>query len=264
MTYRRSIAVACLAVMFPAMAAAHFQLVYTDETLISTAGDVPVQLIFWHPIDNGPVMSMAMPQAVYAVHRGEKIDLIDSLTPFTFSTGHSQGVAWEAVLPVRRSGDYVLVVEPAPHFDASEGIFIQQFTKSFVSHNQVPTDWSEPVGLPTEILPMNRPSNILAGSTFTGQVVALGVPMAGVTVEIEYISAEPDHASRASGVQTSDAMPGGTLIALTDANGMFTFGIPRAGHWGFAALGSGPVTEHEGQVLSQDAVLWVRAWDMPQ
>jgi cobalt/nickel transport protein len=49
-------------------------------------------------------------------------------------------------------------------------------------------------------------------------------------------------------------------VAVTDADGRFTFGIPRAGFWGFAALGSGPETEHEGKELSQDAVLWVRAF----
>ena len=58
------------------------------------------------------------------------------------------------------------------------------------------------------------------------------------------------------------AMPGGTLVAITDGDGRFTFGIPRSGFWGFAALGSGPDTEHEGKALSQDAVLWVRAYDL--
>ena len=40
------------------------------------------------------------------------------------------------------------------------------------------------------------------------------------------------------------------------------FAVPRAGHWGFAALDIGPVKEHEGKPLSQDAVLWIHAWDM--
>ncbi|WP_200347347.1 peptidoglycan-binding domain-containing protein, partial [Halochromatium glycolicum] len=40
-------------------------------------------------------------------------------------------------------------------------------------------------------------------------------------------------------------------------NGVFTFGIPRPGIWGFACLGSGPDKEHKGKELSQDAVLWI-------
>ena len=57
-------------------------------------------------------------------------------------------------------------------------------------------------------------------------------------------------------------MPGGAIVAITDANGYFTFGIPKAGFWGFAALGSGPDKEFQGKELSQDAVLWVRAYDV--
>jgi cobalt/nickel transport protein len=57
-------------------------------------------------------------------------------------------------------------------------------------------------------------------------------------------------------------MPGGAVVAISDEDGYFTFGIPRAGFWGFAALGSGPVKEHEGKELSQDAVIWVRAYDV--
>ncbi|WP_199671187.1 hypothetical protein [Salinibius halmophilus] len=37
--------------------------------------------------------------------------------------------------------------------------------------------------------------------------------------------------------------------------------LPAAGKWGFAALGSGPDTEFDGKALSQDAVLWVEAYD---
>jgi cobalt/nickel transport protein len=61
---------------------------------------------------------------------------------------------------------------------------------------------------------------------------------------------------------TAAPMPGGAVVAVTDANGVFTFGIPKAGFWGFAALGSGPDTEHEGKELSQDAVIWIRATDL--
>ena len=52
------------------------------------------------------------------------------------------------------------------------------------------------------------------------------------------------------------------MVAVSDANGYFTFGIPKAGYWGFAALGTGPATEHDGKELSQDAVIWIRAWDL--
>ena len=49
---------------------------------------------------------------------------------------------------------------------------------------------------------------------------------------------------------------------MTDANGVFTYALPKAGWWGFAALGVGPDTKHDGKPLSQDAVIWVQAVDM--
>jgi cobalt/nickel transport protein len=230
--------------------------------MIERPGDVPVKLIFWHPMDNGHVMDMEPPQEFYMIHNGEKTDLIDTLHPVQFTGGENDGAAFKGSVPVKRSGDYVLVTVPTPYYEESEDIYIQQITKAFLNRNELPTDWMNPVGLPVEILPLNKPYNILAGSSFTGQVVAQGQPVAGAEIEIEYMAARPDMESAASTTPIVGPMPGGTIVAMSDANGYFTFGVPKAGYWGFAALGAGPVTEHEGKKLSQDAVIWIRAWDM--
>jgi len=170
--------------------------------------------------------------------------------------------AYEATLPVKRNGDYVVGLVPAPYYEEAEDIYIQQITKVLFNKGGIPTGWNEPVGLPTEIVPLNKPTNVIAGSTFSGQLLSEGEPVAGAEIEIEYLVAEPDMETNAAGEATVGPMPGGTLVAITDANGVFTFGIPRAGHWGFAALGSGPATEHEGKELSQDAVIWIKAYDL--
>lgn len=253
---------AAAALMLPAAAHAHFLLEYTTDTLIERPGDVPVKLIFWHPFDNGYVMDLELPQEFYMIHNGTRTDLLDSLQPIGFSGGMNEGAAFLGSVPVKRSGDYVLVTVPQPYYEESEDLYIQQFTKAFLNRNQLPTDWMEPVGLPTEILPLVKPYNVLAGGSFTGQVLRDGEPAAGVEIEIEYMAAEPDMESAASSAPRVATPPGGALVALSDANGYFTFGVPRAGYWGFAALGAGPVTEHEGKELSQDAVLWIRAWDL--
>jgi cobalt/nickel transport protein len=54
------------------------------------------------------------------------------------------------------------------------------------------------------------------------------------------------------------------LLTTLTANrrGEFAFGIPRAGWWGFCALGVGPAKEYKGKELSQDAVIWIQARDM--
>jgi len=256
-----AIASACvLSVIMPA--SAHFQLAYTPEVNTNKAGDQPVKLIFWHPFENGHVMDMGEPLEFYAVHRGEKIDLKSTLAPIIFTGIANSAAAFDATLTLRRSGDYVMVVVPAPYYEESEDIFIQQITKSYVNRNEIPTDWMEPQGLKTEILPLNRPTNIITGSTFTGRVLSEGQPVAGVEVEIEYMAAEPDMASNTPKGPTASPMPGGAVVAISDQNGYFTFGLPKAGFWGFAALGSGPDKEFQGKELSQDAVLWVRAYDV--
>lgn len=96
------------------------------------------------------------------------------------------------------------------------------------------------MGLPTEILPLTWPTNVIAGSTFTGRVLTDGAPAAHVEIEVEYMVAEPLMDANRPAEPTAAPMPGGAVVVMTDANGYFTFGVPKAGHWGFAALGSGP------------------------
>jgi len=38
-----------------------------------------------------------------------------------------------------------------------------------------------------------------------------------------------------------------TMGIKADKNGVFTFALPAAGFWGFAALGVGSDTEHKGK-----------------
>lgn len=261
MTYRNLLMAAAIA-LAPLPAAAHFQLIYPDNPIIDAPRDVPLRLIFWHPFENGHAMDMGAPQAFYAVNKGRRIDLMDRLAPITFQGRDNSAAAYEASVPVTRPGDYVLVVEPAPYYEGSEDLYIQQLTKVYLNHAELPTDWTEPQGLATEIVPLNKPYNIIAGSTFTGQVLAEGKPVPGAEIEIEFMAAEPDLASNAARAAIAGPMPGGSVVAISDADGYFTFGVPKAGWWGFAALGTGPATEHDGKELSQDAVLWVRAWEV--
>lgn len=244
----------------PTAAPAHFLLEYLPDPLIARPGDVPLELVFWHPWSNGHVMDMAPPRDFFMVHRGARTDLSASLTGFTFQGADNAAAAYRGTVPVKRSGDYVVVTVPAPYYEASEDIYIQQIAKVVLNRGGMPTDWDAPVGLPVEIVPLNKPYNVIAGSSFTGRVLADGVPVAGAEIEIERIAAVPT--GDGAGPPDFAPPPGGAVVALSDADGYFTFGIPKAGWWGFAALGAGPATTHEGKTLSQDAVLWIRAWDL--
>lgn len=245
-----------------APALAHFQLAYTPQVnLEQGGGELPFGLIFWHPMENGHVMDMAEPEQFFQIFKGERTDLKESLKPITFQGAENAAKAYKADIKVRRMGDYIFVVVPAPYYEKNEDLYIQQITKSYVNVGDMPTGWDAPAGLPTEIVPLNKPTNIMAGSTFTGVLLAEGKPVPDAEIEIEFMSAEPDLAADKAGPVTATPQPGGALVARTDANGVFTFGIPRAGFWGFAALGSGPSKTHDGKELSQDAVIWIRAFD---
>lgn len=253
---------AAAAMAMPALANAHFLLEYTDNTMIERPGDVPVKLVFWHPFEAGHVMTLEKPEEFFVIHNGEKTDLMGTLEETVFEGPENSAKAFLGSVPVKRSGDYVVVTVPAPYYEESEDIYIQQITKAYLNRNELPTDWDQPQGLATEILPLNKPYNIIAGSTFTGRVLSDGKPVAGAEIEIEYIAAAPDMTGAGAKDATVSPLPGGALVAMSDDNGYFSFGVPKAGYWGFAALGSGPKTEHEGKELSQDAVIWIRAWDL--
>lgn len=255
-------AAAALTLALTAPASAHFQLVYNPEANPETPGDLPLKLIFWHPFDNGHAMDMETPEAFFVVFKGARTDLLPSLKPITFRGADNEAAAFEGVLPVRRNGDYVVGLVPAPYYEASEDIFIQQLTKVVVNKGGIPTGWNEPVGLKAEFVPLNKPYGIVVGSSFSAQLLANGEPVAGAEVEIEYLAAPPDMETNTAGPATASPPPGGAMVAITDPNGVFTFAVPKAGFWGFAALGVGPDTEHQGKELSQDAVIWIRAYDM--
>lgn len=254
-----SISSSALLMLSAGAANAHFQLVYTPDVNLEKPQTIPVKLIFWHPMENGHVMDMEQPEQFFYVFKDEKIDLAKSLKPIVFSGKENQAKAFEADVNIRRNGDYIFVLHPAPYYEKSEDAYIQQITKSYVNKGGIPAGWEKPVGLPTEIVPLNKPTNVLVGSTFTGQVLTEGKPAAGVEIEIEYLAAPPDVKANRPSSKKSAAAKGGAVVAVTDANGVFTFGIPKEGFWGFAALGSGPNKEYKGKELSQDAVIWIRA-----
>jgi len=256
--------VVALVSFFATNAQAHFQLIYTPQINLQKAGNVPLKLIFWHPMDNGHAMEMAKPLEFYSHFKGKKTDLLPSLKAITFNGLQNKAPAYDASIKLKRNGDYALVVVPAPYLETSEDIFIQQITKTFLNKGEIPTNWNEPLGLKTEIIPLNKPYSTLVGSTFSGIVLSNGKPVEGAEIEIEHISSEPDMTTNAPKSAHKAAVPGGAIVAITDVNGKFTFGIPKAGYWGFAALGSGPDKTHQGKELSQDAVLWIKAFELKE
>ncbi|WP_070971055.1 DUF4198 domain-containing protein [Vibrio sonorensis] len=254
-----ALAVGAAALSMSAASNAHFVLMHTPDSQLEQPATLDMKLVFGHPMDNGHVMDLEKPEQVFVQFKDKKTDLTDKVKEVTWTGPDNTAKAFTVDYKIRRNGDYLFAAVPQPYYEAGEEIYIQQLTKRVINKGGLPTGWNEPLGLKTEIVPLNKPYQVLAGSTFTGQLLSEGKPKAGIECEIEFLNTEVDAAANAFGKDTFREPPASALVAITDDNGMFTFGIPFEGKWGFACLGSGPDTEFKGKELSQDAVLWIEA-----
>lgn len=272
MTIKQCILQASAAIAFglAGTAHAHFQVLYTEETALQRGGNLEFALVFSHPFSGGPTMAMPEPRAfdLTSRHGGEKTDLRKYLRPVEWQSRENRAAAYRASIPrelVRSLGDHVFVLEPEPYLEAEEGLYIQQFTKLVVNVGGVPGHWADPVGLPVEIQPLNKPYANWTGGVFRGVVLSKGEPVPYAKVEIEYLNHAVDLEKNAFGRKARVSAPHPafeTLSAYTDAQGVLTVGLPRAGWWGIAALDIGETQTHRGKRLSQDAVLWVQVKDI--
>ena len=254
-------------------AEAHFQLLYTPEAALNESSAIELALVFSHPFDNGFTMSMGKPEAFYVVaQRGEgeprMTDLAQYLEPIEWSGVDSKAAAYLARPPrtvTRSLGDYTFVLKPAPYYEQNEDKYIQQITKTVVNVGGLPGAWDEPLGLPVEIVPLDKPYANWVGGVFRGVVLADGEPVPHAEVEIEFLNHEPQIAERRFDPQGKVTAPHDsfkTLSIRADAAGQIIIGLPRAGWWGICALNLDDGAQHDGKELSLDAVLWIKATDM--
>ena len=254
--------------LFVAVAApafAHFQMIYTPESALDKGGEIPLKLVFTHPFEAGHTMDMGTPEEFYVVRKEKKIDLKDTLKPITWKSLTNSGKAYESSYKLRGMGDNVFVLVPAPYFEGEEDIYIQQITKMVVNTGGFPTDWDAQLGLPAEIVALDKPYALWTGNVFRGVVMGGGKPVPYAELEVEYMNHEPllggnSFASAAAVEAPQDSFV--TMGIKANADGEFSFGLPKAGWWGFCALGVGSDVKHEGKELSQDAVIWVQVRDM--
>jgi cobalt/nickel transport protein len=254
-------------------AEAHFQLLYTAEAALNEAAVIELALVFSHPFDNGYTMDMGSPEAFYVVsQRGEgeprTTDLMQYLEPIEWSGVETKAAAFLAKPPrtvTRSLGDYTFVLRPAPYYEQQEDKYIQQITKTVVNVGGLPGAWDEPLGLPVEIVPLDKPYANWVGGVFRAVVLADGKPVPHAEVEVEFLNHEPQIAERRFAPAAKVTAPQDsfkTLSIRADAAGQIIIGLPKAGWWGICALDLDDGAQHEGKDLSVDAVLWIKATDM--
>jgi len=256
------VTVAMLLAASPALA--HFGAIIPSDDIVTQDDDrtVSVEVKFIHPLE-GHYMEMVKPKQFGVMHDGKKTDLLGSLQEAKGKSPdqNESFTFWKTDYKIRRPGDYTFYVEPKPYWEPAEDCFIIHYTKVCVDALGLEEGWDQPVGLETEIIPFTRPYGLWTGNLFTGQVLLKGKPVPFAEVEVEYLNASP-------GNKTPIVAPAGpyvTQVVKADANGVFSYAMPKAGWWGFAALSEADwKIKHEGQEKGVEigAVFWVRTIDM--
>jgi len=243
---------------------AHFGTITPSDDIV-TQNDpktLNLQIKFIHPMELH-YMEMVKPKQFGVVHDGKKTDLLNSLqaTKGKSPDQNEKFTFWTTDYKIRRPGDYTFYVEPTPYWEPAEDLFIVHYTKVCVNALGLEKGWDQPVGLETEIVPMTRPYGLWTGNLFTGQVLLKGKPVPFAELEIEYLNESPGNIS----IVVPPADPFVTQVVKADANGVFSYAMPRAGWWGFAALNEADwKLKKDGQEKGVEigAVFWVHTQDM--
>jgi cobalt/nickel transport protein len=231
-------------------ARAHFGMIIPSDEMImkGESSDVALQIMFWHPFE-GTGMDLVKPAEFGVVAKGQKEDLLATITPLKLKGRDT----WKTSYKIKRPGIYVFYLIPQPYWEPAEDCYIVHYTKTVVAAYGDDEGWDEPIGLKTEIVPLSKPFGLYAGNVFQGVVLLNGKPVPGAEVEVEYFNVGGKYSA------PSDYMVTQTIKA--DPNGVFTYGVPTAGWWGFAALSTDD-QQIKGKDVEIGAVLWVNFHQM--
>src|SRR3990172_7243812 len=216
------------------IANAHFEMIIPSDEMVSQTEkrEIALDVVFTHPFE-GHGMSSEKP-AKFGVVIGEKnIDLMNTLKEVKIKDRAGENfTAYKTNYALKAPGDHIFYVEPKPY-------------------------WDQEGGLKTEIVPLTRPYGLWTGNVFQGIVKVNGKPAPFTEVEVEYYNED--------GSVKAPADPMITQVVKADENGVFTYAMPKAGWWGFAALNTDENTlAHDGNEYPVEigAVLWVKTYDM--
>ena len=251
---KRSVGTALLTLVFlflaSAVAKAHFGIIIPSDEMImkGDSASISLQLMFWHPFE-GHGMELVKPNKFGVVVKGREQDLLNTLSLQKLK-GHT---IWTTTYRIRRPGVYVFYMEPEPYWEPAEDCYIVHYTKTVVAAYGEDEGWDEPIGLKTEIVPLSKPFGLYTGNVFQGVVMLKGKPVPGAEVEVEYFNVGGKYSA------PTDYMVTQTIKA--DPNGVFTYAVPKAGWWGFAALSTDD-RQIKGKDVEIGAVLWVNFHEM--
>jgi len=242
-----------LLIVFAGNALAHYGMIIPSDSMVmqDDPKSVHLALSFSHPFELLG-MELLKPAVFGVVANGEKVSLLDQLEP---SKVMGQG-AWVVEYKIKRPGVYMFYMVPAPYWEPAEDCYIVHYTKTVVTAFGDDEGWDTPVGLKTEIVPLSKPFGLYAGNVFQGVVMLDGKKVPFAEVEVEYYN------ENGTAMAPTDYFITQTIKA--DANGLFTYAVPKSGWWGFAALNTSDEKRDfagEDKDVELGAVIWVKFHD---
>ena len=240
---------------------AHFGMIIPSDDIITQeeSKTVTLDVKFCHPME-GHYMEMEKPVKFGVRFGGKNVDLLNLLKA---KKGRGPGqkkdfTYWQATYKIKRPGDYIFYVEPRPYWEPAEDCFIVHYTKVCVNALGLEQEWDDEIGLETEIVPLTRPYGLWTGNLFTGIVKVKGKPVPYAEIEVEYYNKD--------GRIRPPSAPYITQVIKADKNGVFSYAMPKAGWWGFAALNQASWTikgsDGKEKPVEIGAVFWVRTRDI--
>lgn len=174
---------------------------------------------------------------------GMIIDLTDKLR----SNGLTSSISYDS----RRIGDTWIVAHTPMSWTEHDSTFAETTVRTLV-HQGLSRGWETPLGLPLEIVPLNRPYGLLSGDAFRFELLHDGEPLADAIIYAEKYYDPPMKKP-----YPSEALM--TRTARTDRNGIAMVTLNSPGWWVLFALHELEEMEEGGRsgvATLQDAV-WV-------
>ena len=239
-------------VLMSAQAFAHFQVIMPQSDVVTMKNrTLGFTMLFTHPFEQAPIMEMVKPKACDVYFHGKKENLMPALKNKKLAGKD----AWTFSYTFKKPGDYIFTVTPDYYFEPAEDKFIQHITKVVVNGFGMEEGWDRALGLKAEIVPLTRPYGLRQGNIFTGKVLYKGKAVPNAEIEVEFYN------SGKKVKAPTDAHI--TQVVKADGNGVFSYAMPYAGWWAFAALIDDDVKiKKDGKQYPVElgGLIWVKAY----
>jgi len=198
-------------------------------------------------------------EEIYVIHKGEKQSLNEAVTADFCTVRELTRETYSIPISRKngffRAGDYIIVVQHAPHWKKQLDYYQMKIGKSFINYGGLITDWPHKVldNMP-EIIPLVPPFQVYPGTLFQAEAVnEKGERIPHAKILIEYLN----YPLAGSALDTAIPLLANRQLVNTsifaDAGGTFSFIPPREGVWTFTLMDGDDGQNFNGKKVRYDS-----------